>query len=48
MIQDTEQHSHELPRHGGRAARIAWRTGWVLLVLISMAVIYGLLVFRGH
>jgi hypothetical protein len=49
MMQSTERHSHSLPpRHPGRAARIAWRTGWVLLALISMAVTYGELVYAGR
>jgi hypothetical protein len=48
VIQDTEQHAHALSRHRGRAARIAWRTGWVLLALISMAVVYGVLLSQGH
>jgi hypothetical protein len=48
-MQSTEPHSHLLrPRHPGRAARIAWRTGWVLLALISMAVVYGALVYVGR
>ena len=48
MMQSAEPHSHVLPRHHGRAARIAWRTGWVLLALISMAIIYGALVYTGR
>ncbi|MFK0156138.1 hypothetical protein ACIQVK_29220 [Streptomyces sp. NPDC090493] len=35
------------PPHSGRAARAAWRTGWVLLALVSMAVAYVALVYRG-
>ena len=49
MQQYAEPHSHALPRrHPGRAARIAWRTGWVLLALISFAVTYGELVYSGR
>lgn len=36
------------PRHPSRAARAAWRTGWVLLALVSMAVAYIALVYRGR
>lgn len=43
-----EQHSHALPRRSGRAARIAWRTGWVLLALVSMAIAYGVLIYLGR
>jgi hypothetical protein len=31
-----------------RGARIAWRIGWVLLALASMAVTYALLVVAGR
>jgi hypothetical protein len=31
-----------------RAARIAWRAGWVLLAAITMAVAYILLVVAGR
>jgi hypothetical protein len=49
MTQSTGQHRHSLPaRHLGRVARMAWRTGWVLLALISMAVTYGALVYAGR
>jgi hypothetical protein len=48
MMQSAEPHSHALPRHPSRAARIAWRTGWVLLALISMAITYGALVYVGR
>jgi hypothetical protein len=50
MMQSTEPHSHHaLPRRRpSRAARIAWRTGWVLLALASMTVTYGWLVYNGH
>jgi hypothetical protein len=34
--------------HPRRAARIAWRTGWVLLALASMALTYGVLVVAGR
>jgi hypothetical protein len=36
------------PPRPGRAARIAWRTGWVLLAAVSMSVAYVLLVFGGR
>jgi hypothetical protein len=36
------------PPRPGRAARAAWRTGWVLLALASMSVAYVLLVFGGR
>lgn len=48
MMQSTESHRHALPRRPGRTARMAWRTGWVLLALISMAVTYGELVYAGR
>jgi hypothetical protein len=48
MQQSTEPHTHVLPRQHGRAARLAWRTGWVFLALISMAVTYGVLVYVGR
>ena len=32
----------------GRAARIAWRTGWILLALVSMTVTYVALVVAGR
>ena len=48
MMQSTEPHSHALPHRPRRAARIAWRIGWVLLALITMAVTYGGLVYAGH
>ena len=32
----------------GRAARIAWRAGWVLLALLSLPVTYVLLVVTGR
>jgi hypothetical protein len=48
MMQSTESHTHALRHRPGRAARIAWRTGWVLLALIGMAVTYGELVYLGH
>lgn len=48
MQQYTEQHSHVLPRHHGRAARIAWRTGWALLALVTMAITYGVLLYLGR
>jgi hypothetical protein len=49
MMHSTERRSHSLsPRRPGRAARIAWRAGWVLLALISMAVSYGVLVYAGR
>jgi len=49
MMQSTEPHMHSLPpRHPGRATRIAWRTGWVLLALISMATTYAALVYVGR
>jgi hypothetical protein len=32
----------------GRAARIAWRTGWILLALVGMAVTYVALVVAGR
>lgn len=48
MMQSTEHHSHALPRRPSLAARIAWRTGWVLLALITMALTYGALVYTGH
>jgi len=35
-------------RPGRAAARLAWWTGWVLLALVSMAVIYGALVYSGR
>ena len=48
-MQSTDPHRHAVPRRSpGRAARIAWRTGWVLLALISMAVTYGELVYNGR
>jgi hypothetical protein len=28
--------------------RVAWRTGWVLLVLVSMSLTYGALVVAGR
>jgi hypothetical protein len=46
--QYTEPHSHALRRHRGRAARIAWRAGWVLLALVTMAITYGALVYGGR
>ena len=48
MMQSTEQRSHALPRRPSLAARVAWRTGWVLLVLVSMAIAHGELVYRGR
>ena len=49
MMQSTERPSHSLPpRYPGRAARIAWRAGWVLLALVSVAVTYGALVYSGR
>jgi hypothetical protein len=36
------------PARPGRAGRAAWRAGWVLLVLVSMAVAYALLVVAGR
>ena len=48
MQQSTRPHRHVLPGHRGRAARIAWRAGWVLLALVSMAVAYGTLVYHGQ
>jgi hypothetical protein len=49
MMQSTERDSHSLPpRHPGRAARIAWRAGWVLVALISMAITYSALVYAGR
>jgi hypothetical protein len=34
--------------HPRRAGRIAWRIGWVLLALASMALTYGVLVVAGR
>jgi hypothetical protein len=48
MLESNEQQSPALPRQHGRAARIAWRTGWVLLALVSMAVTYAVLVYIGR
>jgi hypothetical protein len=48
MLQSTEPQNPSPPRHPGRAARIAWRTGWVLLALVSMAIAYGALVYGGR
>jgi hypothetical protein len=48
MLETTEPHSHAFPRRPGRGARIAWRTGLVLLALISMAITYGALVYAGR
>ncbi len=36
------------PRRRGRAGRVAWRTGWVLLALVSMGVTYAALVVIGR
>jgi hypothetical protein len=36
------------PPAGSRFARIAWRTGWVALALVSMAVTYVVLVVAGR
>jgi hypothetical protein len=43
-----ERAPQQAPPHPGRAAPIAWRTGWVLLALVSMAVVYVVLVVAGH
>ena len=48
MQQHTKQHSHALPRQRGRAARLRWRTGWVLLALVTMAIAYSGLVYLGR
>jgi hypothetical protein len=48
MQQFTEPHHHALRSHPGHAARIAWRAGWVLLALVSMAIAYGALVYGGR
>jgi len=48
MMQSTGSPTHAVARRPGRAARIAWRAGWVLLALISLAVTYGELVYLGH
>jgi hypothetical protein len=48
MQQSTEPHHHALPRRPGRAARIAWRAGWILLALVSMAISYIALVYTGR
>ncbi|MGD0924343.1 MAG: hypothetical protein ABR926_04035 [Streptosporangiaceae bacterium] len=34
--------------HRGRAGRVAWRIGWVLLAAVSMCVTYAALVFIGR
>jgi hypothetical protein len=39
---------HQPPPPPRRAARVAWRAGWVLLALASMAVTYGVLVVAGR
>jgi hypothetical protein len=36
------------PREPGRASRVAWWIGWVLLVVVSFSVTYGVLVFAGR
>lgn len=40
--------AHEPLPHPRRAVRIAWRIGWVLLALASMALTYGALVVVGR
>ncbi|MFD8811884.1 hypothetical protein ACFV23_10460 [Streptomyces sp. NPDC059627] len=44
----SERYDSPPPRHSGRAARVAWRAGWGLLALASMAVTYVALVYRGR
>ena len=39
---------HRPAPHPRRAARIAWRTGWVPLALVAMALTYGALVVAGR
>jgi hypothetical protein len=36
------------PPHPRRLRRILWRTGWVLLALVSFCVTYAVLVVGGH
>jgi hypothetical protein len=48
MPPSTDSRTPALPRHPGRAARLAWRTGWVVLALVSMAIAYAALVYAGR
>ncbi len=51
MPESTSPHPAAVPPRGrrpGRAARVAWRAGWILLAAVSMAVTYVLLVVAGR
>jgi hypothetical protein len=51
MPKFTRPHPAAAPTRGsrpGRAARVAWRAGWILLAAVSLAVTYVLLVVAGR